>query len=102
PFVPDEIQGVDVLFASLPTGKSREPLARVPRDVKIVDVGGDHRFVDGWDYGLTELPGTRAEVAKSSRVANPGCYPAAAVLALAPLVAKGLVEPEGIVIDAKT
>jgi len=101
-FVPDEIQGVDVLFASLPTGKSKEPLARVPREVKIVDVGGDHRFVDGWTYGLTELPGTRAVVAQSSRVADPGCYPAAALLALAPLVASGLVEPEGIVIDAKT
>jgi N-acetyl-gamma-glutamyl-phosphate reductase len=102
PFVPEEVQGVDVLFASLPTGKSREPLARVPREVKIVDVGGDHRFVDGWTYGLTELPGTRAGVARSSRVADPGCYPAAALLALAPLVAGGLVEPEGIVIDAKT
>ena len=63
PFAPDELHGVDVLFASLPTGKSREPLARVPRDVKIVDVGGDHRFVEGWTYGLTELPGTRAAVA---------------------------------------
>jgi N-acetyl-gamma-glutamyl-phosphate reductase len=102
PFVPEEVQGVDVLFASLPTGKSREPLARVPREVKIVDVGGDHRFVDGWTYGMTELPGTRAAVARSSRVADPGCYPAAALLALAPLVAGGLVEPEGIVIDAKT
>jgi N-acetyl-gamma-glutamyl-phosphate reductase len=102
PFVPEELHGVDVLFASLPTGKSREPLARVPRDVKVVDVGGDHRFVDGWTYGLTELPGTRAAVARSSRVSDPGCYPAAALLALAPLVAEGLVEPEGLVIDAKT
>jgi N-acetyl-gamma-glutamyl-phosphate reductase len=102
PFVPEEVHGVDVLFASLPTGKSREPLARVPRDVKIVDVGGDHRFVEGWTYGLTELPGVRAAVAGSSRVADPGCYPAAALLALAPLVAGGLVEPEGLVIDAKT
>jgi len=102
PFVPEEVHGVDVLFASLPTGKSREPLARVPRDVKIVDVGGDHRFVEGWTYGLTELPGVRAAVAGSSRVSDPGCYPAAALLALAPLVAEGLVEPEGIVIDAKT
>ena len=102
PFVPEELHGVDVLFASLPTGKSREPLARVPRDVKIVDVGGDHRFVEGWIYGLTELPGTRPAVAGASRVADPGCYPAAALLALAPLVAGGLVEPEGLVIDAKT
>ena len=70
--------------------------------MKIVDVGGDHRFVEGWTYGLTELPGTRPAVARSSRVADPGCYPAAALLALAPLVADGLVEPEGLVIDAKT
>jgi N-acetyl-gamma-glutamyl-phosphate reductase len=102
PFVPGELHGVDVLFASLPTGKSREPLGRVPREVKVVDVGGDHRFVEGWTYGLTELPGTRAAVAQSSRVSDPGCYPAAALLALAPLVAEALVEPEAIVVDAKT
>jgi N-acetyl-gamma-glutamyl-phosphate reductase len=70
--------------------------------VKIVDVGGDHRFAEGWTYGLTELPGTRVAVAGSSRVSDPGCYPAAALLALAPLVAAGLVEPEGLVVDAKT
>jgi N-acetyl-gamma-glutamyl-phosphate reductase len=101
-FVPGQLHGVDVLFASLPTGKSREPLARVPRDVKVVDVGGDHRFVEGWTYGLTELPDARSAIARSSRVADPGCYPAAALLALAPLVAEGLVEPEGLVVDAKT
>jgi N-acetyl-gamma-glutamyl-phosphate reductase len=102
PFAPDELHGVDVLFASLPTGKSREPLARVPREVKVVDVGGDHRFVEGWVYGLTELPGSRAAIARSSRVADPGCYPAAALIALAPLVAEELVESEGLVVDAKT
>ncbi|MCI0583443.1 MAG: N-acetyl-gamma-glutamyl-phosphate reductase, partial [Chloroflexi bacterium] len=102
PLAPDELHGVDVLFASLPTGKSREPLARVPREVKIVDVGGDHRFVEGWTYGLTELPGARAAIARSSRVSDPGCYPAAALIALAPLVAGELVEPEGLVVDAKT
>jgi N-acetyl-gamma-glutamyl-phosphate reductase len=102
PFVPEEMPGVDVLFASLPTGRSREPLARVPREVKIVDLGGDHRFIEGWTYGLTELPGTRPAIVRSSRLANPGCYPAAALLALAPLVAQRLVEPEGLVVDAKT
>jgi N-acetyl-gamma-glutamyl-phosphate reductase len=102
PFVPEEVQGIDVLFASLPTGKSREPLARVPREVKVVDVGGDHRFVEGWTYGLTELPGARAAIARSTRVADPGCYPVAALLALAPLVAGGLVEPEGLIVDAVT
>ena len=102
PFAPEKITGVDLLFVSLPTGKSREPLARLPDNVRIVDVGGDHRFVEGWTYGLTELPGQREKIRGASRLANPGCYPAAALLALAPLVKEGLIESEGIVIDAKS
>ena len=101
-FVPEEARGLDVLFVSLPTGISRELLARVPASVKVVDVGGDHRFVEGWTYGLTELPGQRERIARTTRLANPGCYAAAALLALAPLVSEGLVEPEGIAIDAKS
>ena len=102
PFVPEDTGGVDLLFVSLPTGKSQEPLARVPASTRIVDVGGDHRFVDGWTYGLTELPGNREKIRKATRLANPGCYPAATLLALAPLVKEGLIEPEGIVADAKS
>ena len=101
-FDPQNLPGIELLFVSLPTGKSREPLARVPGTVKVVDVGGDHRFVDGWTYGLTELPGQRSRIASTARLANPGCYPAAALLALAPLVKERLVESEGIVIDAKS
>jgi N-acetyl-gamma-glutamyl-phosphate reductase len=102
PFVPEQVHGVDVLFVSLPTGKSREPLAKLSKDIRIIDVGGDHRFVEGWTYGLTELPGQRERIRGTSRLANPGCYPAAALLALAPLAKEGLIEPESIVIDAKT
>jgi N-acetyl-gamma-glutamyl-phosphate reductase len=101
-FVPEDVGELDLLFASLPTGKSRDLLARVPQSVKIVDLGGDHRFLEGWTYGLTELPGQRSKIAGTARLANPGCYPAAALLALAPLVKEGLVEPEDIVIDAKS
>jgi N-acetyl-gamma-glutamyl-phosphate reductase len=102
PFVPEKLAGIELLFTSLPTGKSREPLARVSEDIRVVDVGGDHRFVEGWAYGLTELPGQREKIRGARRLANPGCYPAAALLALAPLVSEGLVEPEGIVVDAKS
>lgn len=102
PFVPESVAGIDLLFASLPTGKSREPLAKVAKGIRVVDVGGDHRFVEGWTYGLTELPGQREKIRGAARLANPGCYPAAALLALAPLVKEGLIEPEGIVIDAKS
>lgn len=101
-FDPGKIGGVDLLFVSLPTGKSREPLAKVRGETRVVDVGGDHRFVEGWTYGLTELPGQREKIRSATRLANPGCYPAAALLALAPLAKEGLIETEGVVIDAKT
>jgi N-acetyl-gamma-glutamyl-phosphate reductase len=50
-------------------------------------------------YGLPELFGAPP---KDSIVSNPGCYPTASILPLAPLVREGLVEPEGIIVDAKS
>jgi N-acetyl-gamma-glutamyl-phosphate reductase len=97
---PAALPGLDVLFASLPTGTSAAALARVPQDVKIVDIGGDHRYVEGWAYGLSDV--WPAQIAGVNRVANPGCFPVATLNALAPLLVNGLIEPGGIVIDAKT
>lgn len=97
---PVTLPKLDVLFASLPTGTSAEALARVPRDVKIVDIGGDHRYAEGWAYGLADVWPTRIE--GQIRVANPGCFPAATLIALAPLLVNKLIEPGNIVIDAKT
>lgn len=97
---PARLPALDVLFASLPTGTSAEALARVPAPVRIVDIGGDHRYVEGWAYGLADIWPER--IAGQSRVANPGCFPAATLTALAPLLAKKLIEPGHIVVDAKT
>jgi N-acetyl-gamma-glutamyl-phosphate reductase len=97
---PETLPELDVLFASLPTGRSAEALARVPAEVKIVDIGGDHRFVGGWTYGLADVWPDR--IRGQSRIANPGCFPAATLNALAPLLAGGLIDPGHIVIDAKT
>lgn len=97
---PNTMPELDLLFASLPTGTSAEALARVSKDVKIVDIGGDHRYVDGWTYGLADV--WPEEIKGQSRVANPGCFPAATQIALAPLLANRLIEPGNIVIDAKT
>ena len=97
---PAMLPKLDVLFASLPTGSSAEALARVPKDVKIVDIGGDHRYVEGWVYGLADI--WPAQIAGQTRIANPGCFPAATLTALAPLLANKLIESGNIVIDAKT
>jgi N-acetyl-gamma-glutamyl-phosphate reductase len=100
-FDPASVPDLDLLFLSLPTGESQTAVVDLPQDLKVVDVGGDHRFVDGWTYGLTEVTGPGV-IAESSRVADPGCFPVAALLALAPLVQRGMVEPTGVVVDAKT
>ena len=91
---------LDLLFASLPTGESKEGLARVPKQTKIVDIGGDHRFTDGWTYGLADV--WPDKIRGSDRVANPGCYPAASLSALCPLFAESLAEPDNVIIDAKS
>lgn len=97
---PETLPKLDVLFASLPTGASADALARVSKDVKIVDIGGDHRYVEGWSYGLADVWPARIE--GHTRVANPGCFPVATLNALAPLLVNKLIEPGNIVIDAKT
>ena len=91
---------LDVLFASLPTGASLEALSWVPKGVKLVDIGGDHRYAQGWAYGLADVWPERLRGV--DRVANPGCFPAATLIALAPLLAGKLIEPGNIVVDAKT
>lgn len=97
---PTALPNLNVLFASLPTGASAETLARVSKKVKIVDIGGDHRYVNGWAYGLADV--WPDQIKNVDRIANPGCFPAATLNALAPLLINGLIEPGNIVIDAKT
>lgn len=97
---PTTLPDLDVLFASLPTGASREPLAQVSPKIKIVDIGGDHRYVDGWTYGLADV--WPEQIKNKTRIANPGCYPAAALTALVPLLAASLIDPNDIIVDALT
>jgi N-acetyl-gamma-glutamyl-phosphate reductase/acetylglutamate kinase len=51
----------------------------------IVDLSADYRFDSKWTYGLPELV-TRSDIAKATRISNPGCYATAAQLGIAPLV----------------
>jgi N-acetyl-gamma-glutamyl-phosphate reductase len=99
-FDPAALPDLDVLFASLPTGGSKEPLARVPAKTKIIDIGGDHRYVEGWTYGLADI--WPEKIKGQTRIANPGCYPAATLSPLAPLLANKLIDPNNVIVDAKS
>jgi N-acetyl-gamma-glutamyl-phosphate reductase len=74
---------------------------RLPVDTYATWYGSDHgapELLDDFAYGMPEL--FRDDVASHAHVAAPGCYPTAASLALAPLLANGVVEERGIVVDA--
>jgi N-acetyl-gamma-glutamyl-phosphate reductase len=109
----------DLAFLALPHGSS-STLAPTLLDagLRVVDLAGDFRLpaeaYPGWYgfehsspewldkavYGLPEL--FAKEIAVADLVANPGCYPTAATLALAPLLRARAIEPTGILIDAKS
>ena len=92
---------LDLVFISLPTGASKAAVAKIDPDTKVIDLGGDHRFVEGWKYGLADI--WPDDIAFASRVANPGCYPTAALTALAPLMRrKSCASREAVIIDAKS
>jgi N-acetyl-gamma-glutamyl-phosphate reductase len=110
---------VDIAFSAMPHKESaKEIIPLVKEGVKVVDISADFRLKDAADYpawygfthpapellkeaafGLPEL--YKSQIASAQLVANPGCYPTGAILALAPAVKEGFIEPD-IVIDSKS
>ena len=85
-----------LVFSALPHGASAEWVDRATTSgAKVVDLSSDLRpgngHRNGVPYGLTEL--ARSAVGPAPVVANPGCYPTAILLALAPLIRKRLTQP---------
>ena len=93
------INKCELVFIALPHGESAKLISQINEDVKIIDLGADFRLSDesSWDkyysgnyagkwiYGLPEIVGA-TEIAKQTRVANPGCYATAISLAIAPVI----------------
>ncbi|MCX8126103.1 MAG: N-acetyl-gamma-glutamyl-phosphate reductase [Dehalococcoidia bacterium] len=110
---------VDVAFSAMPHKASAEAILPLIRaGVRVIDISADFRLKDSglypkWYqfdhpapdllaeavYGLTEL--YRRQIRRARLVANPGCYPTSAILALAPAFKAGLIRPE-VVLDSKS
>ncbi|MDR1078326.1 MAG: N-acetyl-gamma-glutamyl-phosphate reductase [Propionibacteriaceae bacterium] len=111
---PENLAGHDVVVLALPHGASAALAQCLAPETLVLDLGADFRlsqpddwaeFYDGphagvWPYGLPELPGQRAVLARSRRIAQPGCYPTATLLALAPVLAQGLSDGHDVVVVA--
>ncbi len=114
-----ELGEVDLVFSAMPHQESaNEVIPLLSHGLKVVDISADFRLKDASEYlhwygfthpapqllkqavyGLPEL--YRSQVTSAQLVANPGCYPTGAILALAPVVKEGLIEPD-IIIDSKS
>ncbi len=111
--------GIDAAFCGLPHGTSAAVIKDIPDHVKVIDISADFRLRDpavyaewyGLEhpapemlkqavYGLTEH--YREAIREARLVACPGCYPTATLLALLPLVKRGLILLDGLIIDAKS
>ncbi|MBU9724737.1 N-acetyl-gamma-glutamyl-phosphate reductase [Diplocloster modestus] len=111
---------VDVIFTATPQGLcaslvnegilSKTRVVDLSADFRIKDVktyeqwyGIQHKtpqFIPEAVYGLCEI--NREEIKKARLVANPGCYPTCSTLSVYPLLKEGLIEPDTIIIDAKS
>ena len=104
------------MLLALPHGRSAALAAQLPESAVVVDLGADHRLTDAqqwaryydgehaepWAYGVPELPGQRAQLTGNPRIACGGCHATAVELALAPLLAARLIEPEDLAVVSVT
>lgn len=114
-----ELGDVELVFSALPHKSSTEEvIPLLKQGIKVIDISADFRLKEAAEYphwydfthpapellaeavyGLPELH--RSQIAPARLVANPGCYPTGAILALAPAIKEGLIFPQ-IIIDSKS
>ena len=111
---------VDVIFTATPQGLCASLVNdEILSKVKVIDLSADFRikdvkkyekwygiehkapqFIDEAVYGLCEI--NREDIKKARLIANPGCYPTCSTLSIYPLLKEGLIDPNTIIIDAKS
>ncbi|MCI7813667.1 MAG: N-acetyl-gamma-glutamyl-phosphate reductase [Lachnospiraceae bacterium] len=111
---------VDVVFTATPQGLCASLVSEeILSKVKVIDLSADFRiknvktyeewykiehkapqFIDEAVYGLCEI--NREQIKKARLIANPGCYPTCSTLSIYPLLKEGMIDPDTIIIDAKS
>ena len=89
------MDAADVVFLCLPDAAAVEAVGLIGNPAtRVIDASTAHRVAPGWTYGFPELgPEQRTAIARSKRVANPGCHATGFLSACAPLVRLGILPP---------
>ena len=90
----EAMAAADLVFLCLPDAAAREAVTLCGADTPLIDTSTAHRTAEGWTYGFPELPGFREKIAKSCRIANPGCHASGFIALTAPLTELGALSPE--------
>ncbi len=91
----DAINSADAVFLCLPDDAARESAAMCDNDrTVIIDASTAHRTATGWTYGFPELYDDVSVVAKSKRIAVPGCHASGFIALVRPLVKAGIISPD--------
>jgi N-acetyl-gamma-glutamyl-phosphate reductase len=112
------VQDLDILFLALPHGEAMKVVPGLPEGLRVIDLSGDFRIREpevfeefygfplsglqyqrGFVYGLPEV--NREKIQFSRRVANPGCFATATLIALYPLYQEGWIDGP-VFVDSKT
>ncbi len=110
---------VNILFTALPNGEAQKIAKQIPQNVKLIDLSADFRLKNSrlykkWyginhhckklikksTYAITEF--SRHKLYKYKIIACPGCYPTSVQLPLVPLIKKGMIKTDNIIIDSKS
>ena len=110
---------IDVIFTALPNGEAQKIAKLIPKFIKLIDLSadfrlenvetykkwygkfyGDKKLINESVYGLSEF--SRNKIKKQRIIACPGCYPTSIQLPLIPLIQKGIINANNIVVDSKS
>lgn len=85
----------DIAFLCLPDAAAIEAVSLISNNnTAVIDTSTAHRTAEGWTFGFPEIGSQREQIKASKRIANPGCHASGFISLVAPLVEKGIINPD--------
>ena len=91
----EALNSCDIAFLCLPDSAAKEAVSLIRNtDIAVIDTSTAHRCDENWEYGFPELSFRRERIARSKRIANPGCHASGFIALVAPLTECGILKKD--------